>query len=507
MKANYEDARSVLRRLKHLGHDAYLAGGCVRDMQLGLVPNDYDVTTSATPEQVQASFDKTVPVGASFGVVKVISGNGGELDVATFRTDGVYSDNRRPDSIAYSKSAEEDVQRRDFTINALLMDVDGKVIDYVGGIPDLKSRTLRTVGNAGDRFAEDALRMLRAIRFAVRFRMDIDEQAWLTIKGMKATIKNVSKERVTDELSKMFCYGNADRAYYLLRSSGLWAAFFEDTPDADDSWRALYALEKVKPEDPFILAYALIICEEYQDSRESYIEKLVLTNNQNKDITSLLDRINPLQRILHKTLSEQRKMVQWENLDLVLKFIEYQQNGNQYNWDLPYRSPALTASDVYKKIREVKDLGWPCPLVTGDDLISMGFIPGKVFTKMLSLVRDEQLEGRLLDSKFVKSFLISRFPATPRKLEDGTTFDDTGFRRITSPCPSCGRAMSLEVQKSPEGNFVWDTARNKINMKSYETSLTVKSACHSGRRAKSSFVEVQMCLSMEPDTTAPIPWN
>src|SRR5208337_2035535 len=132
MKANYEDARSVLRRLKHLGHTAYLAGGCVRDTLLGVQPNDYDITTSATPEEVQSAFDKTIPVGMSFGVIKVICGDNREMDVATFRRDGKYSDNRRPDSVEYSSSAEEDVKRRDFTINALLMDEDGKVLDYVG---------------------------------------------------------------------------------------------------------------------------------------------------------------------------------------------------------------------------------------------------------------------------------------------------------------------------------------------------------------------------------------
>lgn len=488
MKANYEDAMFVLRRLKSLGHDAYLAGGCVRDMQLGLQPNDYDVTTSATPEEIQAAFEKTVPVGVSFGVVKVICGDIRELDVATFRRDGVYSDNRRPDSVEYSSSAEEDVQRRDFTINALLMDVNGKVIDYVGGIGDLKNRMLRTVGNAGDRFSEDALRMLRAIRFAVRFRMDVDSQAWLTIRAMANTIKNVSNERVTDEFSKMFCYNNADRAYFLLRTSGLWKHIFDQTPDADDSWRTMFALAHIQPEDPFVLTLAILITEMWSQERDRVTSKLVLTNSQKRDLESLLGRIEGMRHFMYKSLAEQRKIMQWENKDLVTKFLDYEADGGKYNYDFPY---SQNEAFFYVKMAEVNAMGWPGPLITGDDLISMGFIPGPVFTGMLELVRDQQLEGNLTQIEAVKPFLISRFPATARKLDDGTIFDDTVFRRIIAQCPQCSLPMSCEVPKSPEGKYLWDQIRDRINMRSWETHAFTTSACCTAKKAKSAFREMK----------------
>src|SRR5208337_2883252 len=415
------------------------------------------------------------------------------MDVATFRRDGKYSDNRRPDSVEYSSSAEEDVKRRDFTINALLMDEDGKVLDYVGGVNDLKSRTLRTVGNAGERFGEDALRMMRAVRFAVRFRMDIDRAAWLTIQGMKDTIKNISKERVTDELSKMFCHGNADRAYYLLLSSGLWGSFFGKMPDPDDSLRSMYALENVKPEDPFILSLAIMVCEMYQSYREEHLEKLTLTNVQRREVTSLLDRVDPMTNFLCDGVAEQRKMMNWEDRDLIIKFIVYQSKGSRYDWDLPYTTPnRLTTASVYSRMAEIKAMGWPCALVTGDDLIEMGFTPGQVFSKMLNLVRDEQLEGRLLNKTEVKPFLINKFPATPRKLDNGEMFDDTDFRMLISPCPNCGRTMGIEVKKSPEGKYLWDTGRNKVNMRSNDTHLFAISACCRCKRKKENFKEATL---------------
>lgn len=488
MKANYDNAKLVMRALLNAGHQAFLAGGCVRDMQLGLLPNDFDITTSATPEQVQACFDKTISVGASFGVVKVIV-DGKELDVATFRTDGFYSDNRRPDTVAYTVSAEEDVKRRDFTINALLMDINGEVIDYVNGLNDLKGRVLKTVGNAGDRFEEDALRMMRAIRFAVRFRLDIDEKAWLTIKGMKGNIKNISKERVTEELSKMFCYGNADRAYFLMRSSGLWEEFFGLEPNANNSWLAMLALQSLKPTDPFILALA-IIYKEYSYKLEEIVEKFVLTCEQKRELSSLLIRAKDLQQFMYKSLAEQRKIAQWENFDLVEKFISYQVNINScYKIDLPI---GKTKADYHARLVEIRAMGWPGSLITGDDLIAMGFVPGQVFTKMLELVRNEQLEGRLLSKEQVKPFLISKFPAAPRKLDDGTTYDDTGFRRVVAQCPHCSKGMSCEVPKTLEGNYIWGKARAKINMRSWDTRYFCYSTCHNCKRKKSSFVEVKI---------------
>lgn len=488
MKATYDDAKLALRKLIDSGHNAYLAGGCVRDMQLGLQPNDYDVTTSATPEEVQAIFDKTVPVGASFGVVKVIV-EGRELDVATFRTDGLYSDNRRPDTVAYSKSAEEDVKRRDFTINALLMDIDGKITDYVGGLNDLKGRVLRTVGNPEDRFKEDSLRMLRAIRFSVRFRLDIDERVWTTIKAMSSGIKNVSKERVTDEMSKMFCHGYADRAYLLLRTSGLWKQWLPTRLDAADSWRTVCALARVTPDDSFTLVLAIIILDMYDSDKRSVLDQLTLTNIQRKAVESLLSRIDLMTCFMGKSLPTQRKMMQWEDRDLIIKLIEYEKFGGRHDWSMPYRNPSYTESDTFARMEEIKAMGWPGPLITGEDLITMGFIPGPVFSEILELVRDNQLDGLLTKVEEVKPFIISKFPATPR-MEDGKLIGDTHFRRLVAQCPGCKRAMSLEVAKDPAGNILWSLGRDKFNLSLHMSRMFLFCSYCGSRKNKASFEEV-----------------
>ncbi len=227
-----EHAIHVVRELRRCGFQAYLAGGCVRDMLLGLQPTDYDVTTDATPNEVMRIFPETYAVGAQFGVVLVPipkEGDGAALEhrhpieVATFRSDGVYSDGRHPDQVQYSKSPEEDVQRRDFTINGLLMDpLDGdRVLDFVGGRADLSAGVVRAIGDPERRFLEDKLRMLRAVRFAARFGYAIDSPTFAAIQKLSPTIDQVSRERVRDELTKMLTEGHARRAFELLDRTGL----------------------------------------------------------------------------------------------------------------------------------------------------------------------------------------------------------------------------------------------------------------------------------------------
>src|SRR5579863_204286 len=247
----FETARNIIAALRDAGYEAYFAGGCVRDLVLGREPKDYDVATSATPDVVLDMFPHTFAVGAHFGVVLVAtpvepeqdSASGGAsaerpefilTEVATFRSDGAYSDGRRPDAVRYTLSAEEDVRRRDFTINGLLLDplrepetfsnratLRAAVIDYVGGIDDLDTGIVRAIGHAELRLEEDRLRMLRAVRFAARFRFDLDDETGQAIRTLAGRVHSVSRERVRDELTRMLTEGHARRAFELLDESGL----------------------------------------------------------------------------------------------------------------------------------------------------------------------------------------------------------------------------------------------------------------------------------------------
>lgn len=215
-------AEAVLHTLRGAGHEAYFAGGSVRDLLMEREPLDYDIATSARPEAVQALFPRTVAVGVAFGVVVVLHG-GHELQVATFRADGVYLDGRHPTSVRYS-SAEQDVERRDFTINGLLYDpVQQTVLDYVGGQDDIAARVVRCIGDPRARFSEDRLRLLRAIRFAVRFGFTIERQTWQALRELAPDLGAVSAERVWDELLKMLTGPEPERALRLLEESGLLA--------------------------------------------------------------------------------------------------------------------------------------------------------------------------------------------------------------------------------------------------------------------------------------------
>src|SRR5229473_1602440 len=211
-----EMANSICDTLRRNGYQTLLVGGCVRDLLLGRQPADYDVTTDATPEQVMALFPESVTVGAQFGVI-LIPRDGVRVEVATFRSDAGYSDGRHPDSVVYSKAPQEDVQRRDFTINGLLMRHDtGEVLDYVDGQADLKAKVIRAIGEPDRRFKEDKLRMMRAVRFAARFGFEIEAETFRAIRRHVAEIHQVSPERLSDELTKMLTEGAARQAFELL---------------------------------------------------------------------------------------------------------------------------------------------------------------------------------------------------------------------------------------------------------------------------------------------------
>ena len=225
-----EKATKVISKLQQSGYLAYFAGGCVRDLLRDQVPTDYDIATNALPEQVTSLFRKTRSVGAHFGVIIVISGEFA-FEVATFRNDGSYGDGRRPESVEFT-SPEEDVLRRDFTINGIFYDpIEGSTIDYVNGQDDIESGTVRAIGDPESRFREDHLRLLRAVRFAARFDYQIEENTWAAICSHAEEIKNISEERIRDEISKILTDPNRVRGFDLLVESGLMKAMIPEILD------------------------------------------------------------------------------------------------------------------------------------------------------------------------------------------------------------------------------------------------------------------------------------
>ncbi|PYK76235.1 MAG: phosphohydrolase, partial [Verrucomicrobia bacterium] len=220
-------AREIAARLRKSGHIAYFAGGCVRDMVRGLIPKDYDIVTDARPEAVQGIFQRTVAVGAHFGVIIVLE-DGFQFEVATFRSDDAYIDGRHPSAVHFS-SPEEDAQRRDFTINGMFYDpVAEEVIDFVGGRADIDAKLVRAIGDPAQRFAEDRLRMLRAVRFATVLDYQIDQNTWDALVANAPSINQISTERIREELVRIFLSPNRVRGWDLLDASGLMRAILPE---------------------------------------------------------------------------------------------------------------------------------------------------------------------------------------------------------------------------------------------------------------------------------------
>jgi poly(A) polymerase len=220
-------ARKIAARLREEGYMAYFAGGCVRDMMRGLTPKDYDIASDARPEVVQRLFPRTYAVGAHFGVIIVME-NDFQFEVATFRSDDAYIDGRRPSAVHFS-SPKEDAARRDFTINGMFYDpVAEEVIDFVGGRADIAAKLVRAIGDPTKRFAEDRLRMLRAVRFATVLGYEIDKTTWEALVANAASINEISAERIRDELVRIFLSPNRVRGWDLLDSSGLTRAILPE---------------------------------------------------------------------------------------------------------------------------------------------------------------------------------------------------------------------------------------------------------------------------------------
>jgi len=434
-------AVSIVRSLQEAGYQAYFVGGCVRDMLLGREPADYDLATDATPDQVMRIFPETYAVGAKFGVVLVPSAGANEnevVEVATFRSDIGYSDGRHPDQVRYSKDPREDVERRDFTINGLLLNpINQEVLDFVGGRKDLESRIIRAIGESERRFAEDKLRMLRAVRFAARFGYTIEPVTFAAIQKLASQIHQVSRERVRDELTKMLTEGHARNAFLLLDQTGLLREVLPEIsamkgveqppqfhPEGDVFVHTLLLLDKLPQPCPPTLAWGALLHDVGKPATfriapdrirfdghvdvgikmaEEICRRLRFSNDDAEQIIALVGnhmRFAQAQQMKESTLKKFMRMPRFEE-HLELHRMDCQaSHGDLTSFNFVREKMAATPVEVMR----------PAPLITGDDLIDAGYSPGPQFKEILAAIEDGQLEGRLRDRDAAMEFVRQQFP-------------------------------------------------------------------------------------------------
>ena len=382
-----EFATDVVSRLQAAGFLALFAGGCVRDELLGLEPADFDVATSATPDQVKAIFRRCHSFGASFGVVEVLGPRGADgewlkVQVATFRTDGQYSDGRRPDQVAFS-TPEEDAARRDFTINGLFFDpIANEVRDYVGGRADLEARVLRAIGDPAQRFAEDKLRLLRAVRMAARFGLSVDPATLTAARSMAGELRVVSAERIADELRKMLVHPTRGTATRLLREFGLAGIVFPEVPT--EKWQdAQRSTDQLEGPVTFPLGLAAILWNALVTSPVA--ERLRLSNADADRVDWLL-RVRPLaENAENMRPSELFPILVHPGIAELLSFLRA----------LGQNAAADACLRILLEVPREK-LN-PPPLLTGDDLKKLGHKPGPRFKRVLEEIRAAQLNGEIED--------------------------------------------------------------------------------------------------------------
>jgi poly(A) polymerase len=395
-----EFATDVVRRLRQSGHEALWAGGCVRDEMLGLIPADYDVATSARPEQVSETFRKTIEVGVSFGVVEVIGprrsdGSFPKVQVATFRSDGAYLDGRRPESVTFS-SPEEDAQRRDFTINGMFFDpLEGRVIDYVGGQADLQARILRAIGAPRDRFREDKLRLMRAVRMASRLDFPIEAQTAAAIREMGPQLVVVSAERISDELRKMLTHYSRLRAIRQMDDLGLLRHVLPEAPTGVLWQHTLRVVEVLEgPRWPaeesvsFPLAFGALLHEIGKRLGGAACRRLKFSNAETTRIEWLVEKHDYLCDAPTMRPSKLKPILVHPGIGELLAL---------HRADGIAEGLSVTHVDFCEKMlrdtpRELLD---PPPLLTGDDLLAMGWKQGPRFKAVLDAVREAQLDGTI----------------------------------------------------------------------------------------------------------------
>jgi len=415
-----EKAIFVVERLRQEGFEAFFAGGCVRDMLLDKAPQDYDIATSARPEDIQRVFTETIPVGAQFGVILVLV-DGEPFEVASFRHDGPYLDGRRPSHVRYG-SLQEDIFRRDFTINGMIYDpVEDRVIDLVEGRKDLERRTIRAIGNAQQRFEEDRLRMIRAVRFAAGLDFAIEPSTFDAIKQLAATITQISWERIGEEVTRILTEGGARRGFELLDETGLLEVLLPEIaalkgsqqspdfhPEGDVFAHTMLLLSHLDAPTE-TLAYGCLlhdvakpVCARQEAQRITFYGHTEKGAQMAEEILKRLkrgravwERVSYLTRnhlrhvqAPHMRLSTLKRFLREDGIDELLELARI--DALSSNGDLQYYQFCKERL-AELKVEEIR----PAPLVRGDDLIAMGFKPGPVFADILRQVEDAQLGGEI----------------------------------------------------------------------------------------------------------------
>lgn len=402
-----EFAIEVVHKLRDAGYQALWAGGCVRDQLLGHEPHDYDVATDALPAQVQKLFRRTIAVGASFGVIEVLGPKTKadllRVQVATFRSDVSYSDGRHPDEVVFS-TAEDDAKRRDFTINGMFFDpVDGQVIDYVDGQTDLRLHVIRAIGDPFQRFAEDKLRLLRAVRFAAKFQFTIEAATAAAIRSMATQIGVVSAERVADEIRKLLTDSSRVIGVRHLADVGLLAAILPEWASLPEDTRRhlLLALAALPEMASFPLAFATLLQANGTRTAGKICLRLRLSNDERERVQWLVEMHKSLQGAPQLPMSSLKPILAHEAIGELLAL---------------HRANAIAAgeSTAHVEFCEQKLRDWPPdvlnppPLITGDDLHALGLRPGPVYKRLLDVVRVAQL-NEVIDSKDAALEMAARF--------------------------------------------------------------------------------------------------
>ena len=435
-------ADQICLTLRRAGHPAFLVGGCVRDILLGREPVDYDVATDATPAQILSSFPQALGVGAQFGVMLVpdITRMPGEapqsVEVATFRSDIGYSDGRHPDRVAFATTPEEDARRRDFTINAMLLDPESnEILDFTGGRNDLRDGIIRAIGDPADRFREDKLRMVRAVRFAARFAYTIEPRTLRAIQELAPEISQVSAERVRDELTKILTEGSARRGFELLRDSRLLPELLPEMartqgveqppqfhPEGDVWTHTLLMLGGLTPGCAPTLAWGVLLhdvgkpptfkppagpagrirFDEHVEvgtrMAEEICRRLRFSNDDLQQISAMVANHLRFKDVTHMKPSTLKRFVRLprfeEHLELHrLDCLSSHRNLEAYNFVRKF-----LAETPPEQVR-------PPRLLTGDDLIALGFKPGPQFKEILEKVEDAQLNGKIDSREAAIEFL------------------------------------------------------------------------------------------------------
>jgi len=441
-------ATSIVQTLRQHGFHAYLAGGCVRDLLLHREPADYDVATSATPAQVMQIFPETYAVGVQFGVVLVpmpLGSDAGEpsaknrtIEVATFRSDLRYSDGRHPDEVRFSLDPREDVARRDFTINGMMLDpLTNEILDFVGGRNDLEAKLIRSIGDPSRRFAEDKLRMLRAVRFAARLEYAIENQTLAAIQNHAPEIEVVSRERVRDELTKMLTGSHARRAFLLLDETGLLQQVLPEIsamkgvrqppefhPEGDVFVHTLLLLDHLPHPCPPTLAWGALLHDVGKPATfrvapdrirfdghvdvgvkiaEEICSRLRFSNHDSDQVLALVQnhmRFGHVSRMKESTLKKFLRMPGFDQHLALHRADSLASHGHLSTYEFIREKLAEIPAE---KIR-------PAPLVTGDDLIAAGYSPGPKFREIFESVEDAQLEGKLSSHEAALEFIKNAFP-------------------------------------------------------------------------------------------------